>query len=190
MGEYTIRKGSVTDRLLDLGSFDKAPTTKPSTQPPEVLQAGEENCYEVETILESRKARKGKGKEYLIKWRGWDSSTNTWQKERDIHSALVAAFEGKPAPCSRLPAPAQYMRGAGCARARLSLAAQKRGHASQTLSMVAGNVVVKYREPTGQRAMPTLKLVFFVLTMDKSGNITWPTNYEVSTQAALRMQVL
>ena len=95
--DYTVLRGSVNDLFFHLESRDAAPATKLSTKPPaEVLQVGEEDCYEVEEILESRKARKGT--EYLIKWRGWDSSTNTWQKERDIHSALVEAFEGKPAP--------------------------------------------------------------------------------------------
>lgn len=36
--------------------------------------------------------------------------------------------------------------------------------------------------------MPTLELVFLVMTMDKSGNITWPIDFEPPTRAALRKQ--
>ena len=116
--------------------------------------------YEVERIEQSRKT--GKRTEYLIKWLDWDESTNTWESASRIHPALVAAFEGKPAPQPRISAPALPKRGAGAARARLSGAEQRRG--------------------------PTLTLTFFVLTMDKTGHIVWPTNFEARTRAALRMQ--
>ena len=36
--------------------------------------------------------------------------------------------------------------------------------------------------------MPTLKLIFKVLTMDKTGHIIWPTTFAPAAQAALRMQ--
>ena len=54
--------------------------------------------------------------------------------------------------------------------------------------MVAGNVLVHFKEPVRERRMPTLELTFGVLTMDRSGHITWPTNFDAATQAALRMQ--
>ena len=36
--------------------------------------------------------------------------------------------------------------------------------------------------------MPTATLTFFVLSMDKTGHIIWPTLFDAKTQAALRMQ--
>ena len=40
----------------------------------------------------------------------------------------------------------------------------------------------------GQERMPTMTLTFFVLSMDKTGHIIWPTNFEAKTRAALRLQ--
>ena len=55
--------------------------------------------------------------------------------------------------------------------------------------MVCGNVVASYTESTTEASMGTLKLTFKVMTMDKNGHITWPTDFEPGTMAALRMQV-
>ena len=79
-------------------------------------------------------------------------------------------------------------RGAGAARARLSGAEQRRGGVPQSISMVCGNVTIQLKESATQERMPTLTLTFFVLTMDKTGHILWPTNFEARTRAALRMQ--
>ena len=109
---YTVRRGSVSDLFFHLESLDTAPATKPSTKPPaEVLQVEEEDCYEVEAILESRKARKGT--EYLtLTQRPTRGSRRRTSTRRSSRPSWV-----KPAPCSRLPAPAQFKRGAACVRA-------------------------------------------------------------------------
>ena len=59
-----------------------------------MVQAGEEDVFEVEEIRESRMT-KGRT-EYLSKWQGWPEETNTWERWSRVHPALVAAFEGKP----------------------------------------------------------------------------------------------
>jgi Chromo (CHRromatin Organisation MOdifier) domain len=41
--------------------------------------------YEVERIVAERPARKGK--EYLIRWKGYDAADDTWQTERDLRNA-------------------------------------------------------------------------------------------------------
>jgi hypothetical protein len=129
--DYTISRGSLTDRVFNFEALEDQPpkstsSKKQRTRPEvEVLQAGEEDAYEVESIIASRK--KGKRTQYLIKWAGWDSSTNTWEGASRIHPDLVAAFKGRAVPPARRPRlsmPAQFKRGAGCARARLSVAAQ------------------------------------------------------------------
>ena len=79
-------------------------------------------------------------------------------------------------------------RGVGCARARLSEADQRRGGVPQCVSMVCGNSLVDIKEPINQSSMPTLKLTFYVLTMDKDGHIVWPTRFDPPTQAQLRRQ--
>ena len=37
-----------------------------------------EEAYEVETVLDARKARNGR-MEYLLKWKGWDDVHNSWE---------------------------------------------------------------------------------------------------------------
>ena len=194
--EYEIAKGSVFDRLFPMQDQDPDPP-KPRQRRAHaeqvVVQAGEEDVYEVEAIRQSRE-RKGR-KEYLIKWEGWDEETNTWERASRIHPALVATFEGKPLPPPkqtkqpRQPsAPRLPRRGAGCARARLSTAEERRGGVPQTISMVCGRGRIHYKVPKDEKAMPTLTLVFFVLTMDRWGNITWPIDFTPTTRAALRKQ--
>ena len=79
-------------------------------------------------------------------------------------------------------------RGTGCARARLSEAERRRGSHPRVMSMVAGNVLVKYKHPINERTPPVLTMTFGVLTMDSTGHITWPKDFESQTAAALRIQ--
>lgn len=182
--KYLLRKGSVIDRLFRLQELDPEP---PEPKPePEVEQIGEANVFEVEQVVSSRKT--GKRTEYQIKWRGFPAAANTWEAASRIHPALVAAFEGKPVPQPRVSKPLLPKRGAGAARARLSCAEQRRGGVPQTISMICGNVVVELKESAAQERMPTMTLTFFVLSMDKTGHIIWPTNFEAKTRAALRLQ--
>ena len=58
----------------------------------------------------------------------------------------------------------------------------------QSISMVCGSVHAELKEPTDMNKQPTGKLTFSVLTMDKNGHITWPTNYDPKTRAQLRNQ--
>jgi len=45
----------------------------------------EEQEYEVEAILKSRK--RSKKEQYLVKWKGWKHSDNTWEPEENLVSA-------------------------------------------------------------------------------------------------------
>ena len=182
--KFTLKKGSVIDRLFNLKELD--PDPPPPPEDPEVEEIGQNDVYEVENIVRSRK--RGKRIEYEIKWRGWPEDTNTWETASRIHPALVTAFEGKPAPQSRVLKPLLPKRGAGAARARLSTAEQRRGGVPQTISMVCGNVVIELKEPRKLERMPTMALAFFVLSMNKNGHIVWPTNFDARTRAALRLQ--
>jgi hypothetical protein len=60
--------------------------------------AGEEE-YVVEAIEETRVAKGGKGREYYVKWKGWDRSDNTWEPEANLEGneklTLFKAQTGK-----------------------------------------------------------------------------------------------
>ena len=186
--QYMIRKGSVSDRLFKFHSLDVAPKAATMVTPPapDLLQIGTGDTYEVESIVSKRK--RGKRTQYEIKWQGWGTEYNTWESASRIDHAMVRAFDGQQPRRSRVAAPPQFKRGSGCARARLSVAAQKRGGVVQTISMVCGNVQIHMKEPISRERMPTLALTFKVLSMDKNGHIIWPTSFDTVTQAALRKQ--
>ena len=192
--KYLIRRGSVSDRLFHLQTFDPAPPPPPppSAPPTDVVQMGEEDVWEVEQVLDSRvKPGCKRTRQYLIKWEGWAASYNSWEPATEIDPGLIRAYEGKPpAPptASRQRRARLPKRGAGCARANLSEAAEKRGEVPQSISMICGNVEVQLLESVHQLYMPRATVTFMVLTMDKTGHIVWPTNFEPNTRAALRMQ--
>ena len=54
------------------------------TDPPPDLIDGE-NKYKVEAILAHRK--RGRQIQYLIKWKGYDPSNNTWEPETNLSNA-------------------------------------------------------------------------------------------------------
>ena len=188
--EYTIKSGYLNDRLFKLNLLNPSPRPRKAQKTAEVQEIGQANVYEVETIREKR--IKGKKTEFLVKWEGYADSMNTWEPSFNIHPNLVAAFEGKPllaSPVSRVPsAPSLPHRGADCARARLSQAEERRGGVPEMMSMVAGNTVVQFKQRLDESLMPVLTLRFFVLTIDKTGHVTWPTKMDGPTMAMLRRQ--
>ena len=52
---------------------------------PELQRVREPSEYRVEKVLRSRTVRGG-GKEYFVKWKGYDKSFNSWVKAGDIHN--------------------------------------------------------------------------------------------------------
>ena len=52
--------------------------------------------YEVESIVSKRESNEGKV-EYLVKWKGWNASDNTWEPVDNLQSSqeLIDEFEGK-----------------------------------------------------------------------------------------------
>merc|ERR1712099_216726 len=52
--------------------------------------------YEVESIVSKRESDEGKV-EYLVKWKGWNASDNTWEPVENLESSqeLIDEFEGK-----------------------------------------------------------------------------------------------
>merc|ERR1712209_7807 len=52
--------------------------------------------YEVESVVSKRETEKGKV-EYLVKWKGWNASDNTWEPIENLESSqeLIDEFEGR-----------------------------------------------------------------------------------------------
>merc|ERR1712203_1084631 len=52
--------------------------------------------YEVESVVSKRETEKGEV-EYLVKWKGWNASDNTWEPVENLESSqeLIDEFEGR-----------------------------------------------------------------------------------------------
>merc|ERR1711963_625712 len=52
--------------------------------------------YEVESVVSKRETEEGKV-EYLVKWKGYDASDNTWEPIENLESSqgLIDEFEGR-----------------------------------------------------------------------------------------------
>jgi hypothetical protein len=82
-----------------------------------------------------------------------------------------------------------YRRGLGCARLHLSTAAEQRGQRTDLLAQVTGNVIVHFKVPKKERAMPSLKITLKVSTLNKHGYVEWATAFDQRTAATLRKQM-
>jgi len=60
------------------------------TQPPPELIDGEEE-YEVEEIINSRQKRHNKKLQYLVRWKGYPLSENSWVDKDDLHAHELLA---------------------------------------------------------------------------------------------------
>src|SRR5258707_6598927 len=60
---------------------------------PEIVE-GEKGHYEIERILTSRPTRNRKSTQYLVKWKGYPDSENSWIPEKELSHAkeLLAKF--------------------------------------------------------------------------------------------------
>ena len=54
--------------------------------------------------------------------------------------------------------------------------------------MVAGNSIIDYKESLAEASMPQFKVTLGVLSMDKAGFITWPSDFDQIAKAGLRRQ--
>ena len=63
------------------------------TQPPLDFIEGEPE-YKVEKVLDKKTQGKGHKAQYLIKWKGYPTSDNSWEKEEDVHMPeLITEFK-------------------------------------------------------------------------------------------------
>ena len=59
------------------------------------IEEEEEEEYEVEALVEMRK--RGRWRQFLVKWAGYPDSENTWEKESGLPKKMVAAFDATAA---------------------------------------------------------------------------------------------
>ena len=62
---------------------------QPPKPPPELIDGEEE--YEVEDIIDDRYNRRKRKRQYLVKWKGYPASENSWVDEQDLHSDELLA---------------------------------------------------------------------------------------------------
>lgn len=82
-----------------------------------------------------------------------------------------------------------YRRGLRSAQLHLSKAAEERSERTDLLAQVTGNVIVYFKVPKKERAMPYLRITLKVSTLNKHNHIEWGTSFGPRTAAALRKQM-
>ena len=71
------------------------------TRPPPQL-VGEEEEYEVESIRDTRKIGRGRKLQYLVHWKGYPISDDSWVDAKDMNAPeLVKEFHNHPATAGR-----------------------------------------------------------------------------------------
>ena len=67
------------------------------TWPPPEIIGGEEGHYEIEKILQAHPTRNKRSMQYLVKWKGYPDSENSWLPARELTHAqeLVCDFQTK-----------------------------------------------------------------------------------------------
>ena len=85
------------------------------TRPPPEIVGEEDEHYEVENILQSRLSPNRRGIQYLVKWKGYPSSENSWlPASQTKHTAeLVQQFHSRN---PKAPGPTNLRNAAGAAR--------------------------------------------------------------------------
>jgi hypothetical protein len=77
-----------------LTPYNETPEHGPNyTQPPPEIVEGEDEHYEVETILNARPTPNRRGIQYLVKWKGYPDSENTWIPASGMKHAVDLVHE-------------------------------------------------------------------------------------------------
>jgi hypothetical protein len=79
-----------------LKPYVETPTYGPNfAQPPPEIIGGEEGHYEIEEILQERPTRNKKSTQYLVKWKGYPDSKNSWLPAKELTHAKDALHKFK-----------------------------------------------------------------------------------------------
>jgi hypothetical protein len=79
---FTISRVNRTNPIMYVLNDDSGEEVKGSFYKEEIQRVGDKQVYRIESVLQER--RRGKGKEYLVKWFGYNTSFNSWISNRDI----------------------------------------------------------------------------------------------------------
>ena len=79
-----------------------------------------------------------------------------------------------------------WRRGLGCARANLPPGVHRKGRLAESMPMAAGCTVIEYKVPKRWRAMPTITVRFFSLTINHRGEFVWPAKFSDKSRALLK----
>jgi hypothetical protein len=73
-----------------LTPYTITPEHRPNyTQPPPTIVEGEDEHYEVETVLNVRTTPNQRGIQYLVKWKGYPDSENSWVSATGMKHAMA-----------------------------------------------------------------------------------------------------
>ena len=89
-----------TDLLLPYKEMEVYGT--PFTHPPPIIDNEEE--YEVEAILDARRKGRGRQLQYLVHWKGYPHSDDSWIMHKDLHAPelLTEFMLSNPATAGRV----------------------------------------------------------------------------------------
>ena len=59
----------------------------PFTRPPPIIDSEEE--YEIEAILDARRRGQGRQLQYLVHWKGYPHSDDSWVDHKDLHAPEI-----------------------------------------------------------------------------------------------------
>jgi Chromo (CHRromatin Organisation MOdifier) domain len=96
---YQLHGGSIipsTRPASLLSPYNETPTHGPNflRPPPDLIDDAEE--YEVERVVDHRHHGRKKNLQYLLKWKGYPESDNTWEPAEQVHSPeLVKDYHRK-----------------------------------------------------------------------------------------------
>ena len=70
----------------------------PFTRPPPIIDSEEE--YEIEAILDARRHGRGRQLQYLVHWKGYPHSDDSWVNHKDLHAPEILKEFLLPTPNS------------------------------------------------------------------------------------------